>query len=154
MTRNDCAVCRAPISHARNFFAEVLLYKLYQRCTYESLGCAHRTPSAQMRLHEATCEFAPFECPYTECRQLVGPGELLDHLKSHQIPVTEGTIFSAQIDIPKNYPTNESVCALPHILMKYDISFLPVIARNPDGTWSFFVTTQDHKDYRYEITVT
>jgi len=35
--------------------------------------------------------------------------------------------------------------------LKEKNQFYPVVVHDPDGGWSFWVTSQDHKDYRFEV---
>ncbi|ODN06010.1 E3 ubiquitin-protein ligase sina [Orchesella cincta] len=150
-TRQDCALCRAPIGECRNFFAEELLYKTFQRCPYSKHGCKVCLPSAHMRSHEAICEFAPFECPFNVCRAMLCAEELFDHLQTHQIAVISKEL-KTEIVVPRNAPTMP-ICTIPNIITIDKIPFYPIVVRDTDGSWLFYIISHNHSKYRYELLI-
>lgn len=151
LSREDCALCRAPLGDTRNFFAEELLYKTFQRCVYSCHGCKVCLPSAHMRSHEAICDFAPFECPFNVCRTMVSAEDMFQHLQTHQIAQIDKEL-KGEIPVPRSAPS-VPVCSIPNILILDKIPFYPIIVRNTDGSWLFYVITHNHSKYRYELLI-
>lgn len=151
--RNDCPLCRGPVGVTRNFFAEELLYKAYQQCCFHAKGCSVCLPIAQIRLHENTCEHAPFECPFDTCYQKLCAKELLEHLKSHQIDIVEKQL-EMQIPFPKTSSSSGVMLStIPSIIQYKGIGFFPIISRDENGSWAFWVSSVEHGKYQYEVIV-
>ncbi|CAL8106745.1 unnamed protein product [Orchesella dallaii] len=150
-SRPDCALCRAPIGECRNFFAEELLYKTFQRCPHSKHGCKVCLPSAHMRSHEKVCDFAPFECPFNVCRAMLSAEELFDHLQTHQIAVINKEL-KTEILVPRNAPTMP-ICTIPNIITIDKVPFYPIVVRDVDGSWLFYIISQNHSKYRFELLI-
>lgn len=149
LARHDCALCLSPLTDCRNFFAEELLYKTCQRCLYSKYGCLVCLPTAQMKSHEAVCDFAPFECPFNVCRALLRADDLLEHMKTHQVTTVDRELKN-EVFIPRSAP-GSAICIIPNILTIDKVPFYPIIVRDSDGNWLFYVISLNYPKYRFEL---
>ena len=76
----DCPVCREADIDVRNLFAEKAIVFLTIPCEFKQFGCKEEIPYSEKEMHENTCKFRPFNCPYIECDDKLAADDVVEHV--------------------------------------------------------------------------
>ncbi|XP_066150682.1 uncharacterized protein [Euwallacea fornicatus] len=82
---NDCPLCRGQIGTTQNFALEKVVERMIYPCKYHKMGCYVALKSGEVRRHEGSCEYGPYDCPMEElenCRARYNKNEIISHMES------------------------------------------------------------------------
>ncbi|KAJ9681091.1 hypothetical protein PVL29_020137 [Vitis rotundifolia] len=64
---NKCPSCRQRLSNIRCLALEKMAESLELHCEYEEFGCPEIIPYYTKLMHEDSCNFRPYSCPWSGC---------------------------------------------------------------------------------------
>lgn len=80
-----CPTCHSGFGQTRNFVLEDLIGRTIYPCRYRTEGCRVKKWGRDIRNHELTCLFGPFDCPlkdFENCTSIFKRNQLDDHIKN------------------------------------------------------------------------
>merc|ERR1719391_618249 len=77
----NCPVCRVPLGHLRNLFAENLLMEMSHTCKFTIYGCTYEEKTTALESHEHDCKYRLIYCLCLDCQMEVSMDQLLKHLE-------------------------------------------------------------------------
>jgi len=78
----SCPMCREIDIDIRNLFAEKAVTFMSLPCEFRTYGCKVEIQYNDKELHERTCKYRPYICPYIECDHKLAFGAVVDHVSS------------------------------------------------------------------------
>jgi len=76
----SCPVCREVDIDIRNLFAEKAVTFMTIPCEYKQYGCRVEIQFKDKEIHERSCKYRPYICPYIECDHKLAFGAVVDHV--------------------------------------------------------------------------
>jgi len=78
----SCPMCREIDIDIRNLFAEKAVTFMSIPCEYKTHGCTVEIQYKDKEVHERSCKFRPYICPYIECDHKLAYGAVVEHVSS------------------------------------------------------------------------
>lgn len=76
----SCPMCREIDIDIRNLFAEKAVTFMTIPCEYKQYGCRVEILFKDKEIHERSCKYRPYICPYIECDHKLAFGAVVDHV--------------------------------------------------------------------------
>ena len=73
----NCPLCRVPLGHLRNLFAENILMEMSHTCKFTTHGCTYEEKTTALESHEHDCKYRLIYCPCPDCQLEVSMDQLL-----------------------------------------------------------------------------
>ncbi|XP_060523897.1 uncharacterized protein LOC132700534 [Cylas formicarius] len=80
----ECPICKAELDNTQNFTLEKVAMKLNYPCKYYKMGCPESFKSTEIRTHEESCEYGPYDCPVgelTSCKEKCNRSKIINHIE-------------------------------------------------------------------------
>lgn len=81
-----CPLCRTEIRNTQNFSLEKLTARMIYPCKYHKAGCLMTVKSSDIRKHEDSCEYGPYDCPLSEienCAEKSTKNNIISHVETN-----------------------------------------------------------------------
>jgi E3 ubiquitin-protein ligase SIAH1 len=95
----ECPTCRQPFVNTRNLALENLTKRVKYPCTNRKFGCKETHPVDLIKVHEHTCPYAAYTCPFMKEKQCPW-ADIRSNLKGHllechgeEVKMFEETVF-------------------------------------------------------------
>ncbi|CAG9769241.1 unnamed protein product [Ceutorhynchus assimilis] len=106
-TQTVCPSCKAEFKRTQNFTLERVIMNTIYPCKHS--GCKYKTKAKNIRQHEATCLWGPFECPlkdFEKCSTNFRASELFNHIKNEHY---ESLLELDTVSVPFNTEVDEDI---------------------------------------------
>ncbi|KAK4881486.1 hypothetical protein RN001_004805 [Aquatica leii] len=75
---SNCPSCRENILETRNFSLENLTRFIKYHCKYRDFDCTYVSSSSEIKNHESSCKYGPYDCPFDKFNNCKWKGKLVD----------------------------------------------------------------------------
>ncbi|CAH1173511.1 unnamed protein product [Phaedon cochleariae] len=153
-TAGNCPSCKQPFHDTQNFSLEKMSQLMVYPCKFHKSGCNFASKSAEIMVHEDSCEYGSYKCPVdtegTVCEWIGSSSKVIEHVSNNH---EEYLLKVSKIKVPfaRNEPRTE-VKFVSFQKMLFKIFF---IYKQKKFFWTVQLVgpTKESKNYKFEVDV-